>query len=253
MDNQSSSQETENKRTIVIVGPGGIGKSPLDEKIRKSVVRLDPYRLRPNGPRDKTDVLYVPPKIREEIESVLYTLGDSPVERESDEENLKWFPKSRIAIFTVRGEWQILFIPVASSESTSFKLELYAPILPIILLIDEIVKTLGKVKIVVLNPSPISLTSTKSDWLNIESDIEKRTYDNCKKRRDTEESAKKRASSVSIEAPSWKKLIMEHCATEACDWKYSEASVKSGEKDLNEACRLLVRLDPELAEFFDIE
>jgi uncharacterized protein (TIGR03435 family) len=44
--------------TLVLVGPGGMGKSPSDHVLEEDVVRVDPYRLRAVGPRDTADVLY---------------------------------------------------------------------------------------------------------------------------------------------------------------------------------------------------
>ncbi len=56
------------KQTLIIVGPGGVGKSPIDGLVRKDVLRLDPYRLRSKGhPRDTDDRLYAPPKLRDEL------------------------------------------------------------------------------------------------------------------------------------------------------------------------------------------
>ena len=44
------------EKTLMIFGPGGIGKSPIDRIVRSEAVRVDPYRLRPSGPRDSDDV-----------------------------------------------------------------------------------------------------------------------------------------------------------------------------------------------------
>lgn len=37
------------ERTVVVVGPGGVGKSPLDALFRDDMVKIDPYRLRSEG------------------------------------------------------------------------------------------------------------------------------------------------------------------------------------------------------------
>ena len=37
--------------TLFILGPGGIGKSNLDHLFKDSILKLDPYRLRVDGPR----------------------------------------------------------------------------------------------------------------------------------------------------------------------------------------------------------
>lgn len=56
------------KSTLIVVGPGGVGKSPIDDIVRSDVVRLDPYRLRSDGPRNQDDRLYAPPKLRDEVD-----------------------------------------------------------------------------------------------------------------------------------------------------------------------------------------
>jgi len=52
------------ERTVIIVGPGGVGKSPLDALFRDDIIKIDPYRLRPSGPRDSNDIFYAHPKLR---------------------------------------------------------------------------------------------------------------------------------------------------------------------------------------------
>lgn len=55
------------KNTLFIVGPGGIGKSPLSSLIKDEAVKIDPYRLRKRGPRDENDIFYTHPKLRNEL------------------------------------------------------------------------------------------------------------------------------------------------------------------------------------------
>src|SRR6476469_7422571 len=40
------------EQTLLIFGPGGIGKSPVDALVRADALRIDPYRLRGAGPRE---------------------------------------------------------------------------------------------------------------------------------------------------------------------------------------------------------
>lgn len=76
------------KNTLILTGPGGIGKGPLTNLIREDAVSIDPYRLRPDGPRRKSDdPLYAHPKLRTELHSILSSFGDFPrkIPRESNE------------------------------------------------------------------------------------------------------------------------------------------------------------------------
>ena len=53
--------------SLLLFGPGGIGKSPVDSIVRQDALRIDPYRLRPTGPCDAKDVYYAHPKLRSEL------------------------------------------------------------------------------------------------------------------------------------------------------------------------------------------
>ena len=72
MNPNMTSEETKEqkvgiRKTLVIMGPGGVGKSPLDALFKDGVIRLDPYRLRPNGPRGQGDKLYAPPELHDDL------------------------------------------------------------------------------------------------------------------------------------------------------------------------------------------
>src|SRR5437016_4100321 len=99
------------RNTLIIVGPGGVGKSPLDGRIRSDVVRFDPYRLREEGPRDENDRLYAPPKLREELSVVLRACGDTAIIQKTEYEIVEWYPIGGVSFFTARSEWQCLIIP----------------------------------------------------------------------------------------------------------------------------------------------
>ena len=61
--------------TLLVVGPGGIGKSPLDRCLKADVGRIDPYRLRHAGPRDSKDVFYAHLRLRDELYVTYQHLG----------------------------------------------------------------------------------------------------------------------------------------------------------------------------------
>jgi hypothetical protein len=94
-------------RTLIIVGPAGVGKGPLAKVIRDDAIAIDPYRSRKAGPRrDSGDPLYAPAKLRMELRSVLSSLGDSPCEIPCEGEQLEWYRNAKVLFFTVRLEWQ---------------------------------------------------------------------------------------------------------------------------------------------------
>lgn len=237
------------KNTLIIVGPGGVGKGPLTRLIRANAVALDPHRLRTNGPRrESNDPLYAPPKFRLELLSVLSALGDSLRDIPCETEKLEWCPKSKVLLFTVRGEWQCLILYGLENEIA--KAELYAPIIPAILGITEISKSIGKIKVIVLNPSKIHL-SEMSSW----TDLQEITRENCKRRGDSSISIAKRVSTIPIEAPAWRALIADYHAIEITNWQFSEYrfKVEDNRHLLIEARRTILNISPELDIFFKNE
>jgi len=231
------------KSTLIIVGPGGVGKSPIDSLVRSDVIRLDPYRLRTDGPRDQGDRLYAPPKLHDELASVFNGFADSATIKKAANETVEWYPKACVAFFTVRGEWQCMIVP--SDMGTLAKMEIYAPVLPTLLTINEFGKALGDCKIIVLNPAPESLL-TMSNWTLLED----RTQHNCSERGDSEKSIQKRVKSVASEAPYWCDLVKTYGAIEAVDWQFPEYIYKQ-DADANEkAKQRLLSQDGTLEQFF---
>jgi hypothetical protein len=237
------------KSTLIIVGPGGIGKGPLSGLIKDDAVAIDPYRLRPDGPRrDSDDPLYAPPRIRTELHSLLTVLGDSLRPIPCEPERMEWFPKGKVLFFTVRSEWQCLILQGLDSEIA--QAELYAPILPAILGIDEIRQSIGHIHVMVLNPCPKSL-SDMADWR----DLEDKTRYNCKQRGDSDTSVARRVGTIPIEAPAWKTLVRDQSALEFTDWPFPEHRFKNEDNVqlLRQARATILRQHPELETFFKEE
>src|SRR5690349_20092248 len=115
--------------SLMLFGPGGIGKSPVDSIVRRDALRIDPYRLRPTGPRDQEDVFYAHPNLRGELSLAFKHLGDRR-ERLSEQPAVDWFPNSQAAFFDVRGEWQCLLL--GGLFATHAKVEIYAPAVPVL-------------------------------------------------------------------------------------------------------------------------
>ena len=154
------------ERTIFVVGPGGVGKSPLDAVFRDDVIRIDPYRLRTSGPRDSNDVFYAHPNLRDEWRSVLAALGDQAVQIGSRERPVEWFPRGQVLFFKVREIWQLLAL--RGLEGQLAKVEIHAPVLPILLSHPDVSSLLGNEKVVIiLNPAPESVMGME-DWAQLE-------------------------------------------------------------------------------------
>ena len=208
------------QKTVIIVGPGGIGKSPIDSLLRDDIIKLDPYRLRPQGPRHASDVLYVHPKLRTELLVLLKQMGDSPIKLKCDKEDIEWYPKFMVLFFTVRGVWQLLMLRGVDGQVA--KAEIYAPILLSLLNIQNIRSLLGQSEVVILNPSSQRLT-VMQNW----KDIEDKTEDNCTRRGDSTKSIRKRVNSIVMEAPAWKELINNQNGTEFSNWEFLEYKYKT--------------------------
>jgi len=204
------------ERTIFVVGPGGVGKSPLDAVFRDDVIRIDPYRLRTSGPRDSSDVFYAHPRLRAEWRSVLAALGDQAVQIGSRERPVEWFPRSQVLFLKVRHIWQLL--PLRGLAGQLAKVEMHAPVLPALLSNPDVSSLLGNEKaIIILNPAPESVTGMQ-DW----NQLEEKTRQNCTRRGDSPESIAERAGSTADEALAWRWLIQEHAATEYTAWEFPE-------------------------------
>jgi hypothetical protein len=244
------------ERTAVVVGPGGVGKSPLDALFRDDMVKIDPYRLRSDGPRDSNDLFYAHPKFRNELHLVLTTLGDKLRQISCPGQPIEWFPRAEVLFYKVRDDWQLLILN--GLEGQIAKAEIYAPILPTLLSTPDISSLFGKVKIIVLNPASESVMVTQ-DWKYLEDKTEK----NCTQRGDSLESVQERVHSIAKEAPAWKQLIQENAATEYCDWEFPEylykrsppevSMVEYQKQMLTEARSCLLEGNPDLDEFFKDE
>jgi hypothetical protein len=243
------------RRTAIVVGPGGIGKSPLDF-LFKVDARIDPYRLRSDGPRDSGDVLYAPPRLRDELLSALATLGDQVLQIGRPDWPMEWFPRAKVLFFKVRDDWQCVILN--GLEGQTAKAEIYAPILPTLLSTPDISDLLGKTEIILLNPAPQSVTAMQ-DWKR----LEKETRHNCTGRGDSLKSVQDRVRSIAGEASAWKQLIQEYAATEYCAWEFPEylykrpppgvGMVEHQKRTLIQARSRLLEGNPDLGLFFKRE
>lgn len=236
--------------TFMIFGPSGVGKSPLDKLVRKDVIRLEPYRLRPGGPRNAGDVLYAPPCLREQLHLTFHRLGLAP---SFPARGIEWFPQAMTVLLKVRTDWQVLFL--AGVEGKLAKAEIYAPSLIQLLDIPAIRHLFGDLKMVILNPATKAIgpeaQSPGEEEALLQALIEC-TEQNCTMRGDPSEQAKKRAESVREELPAWRRLIYLG-AREYVGWPFPE--YKYGRRDdpdpiiLAQARSELVRRWPDLAVF----
>jgi len=229
--------------TLIIVGPGGIGKGPLDGIIKKDALRIDPYRLRGSGPRDQGDLFYAHPKLRDELYLTFQRLG---LGLTCLSEDVHWFPQAMTLFLRVRRDWQVLFLEGLDGEIA--KAETYAPAILVLLSNPQIRHVFGRLSMVVLNPVGALATLATLD------ELKRKTQENCQLRGDSPTSAEERAVSAGKEAPAWRQMI-ELGAIEYPNWPFPEHVYKIGDRKekLIEARQTILTRNPCLEVFFKTE
>lgn len=210
------------QNTLLIFGPGGIGKSPLDHIIKREVVRIDPYRLR-ERPRDRDenggipDLFYANRNLRSELLWIFDTLGDAK-ELLSRRPPVEWFSKARTAFFDVRGEWQCLLLGALDAHLA--KAEVFGPAVPVLFSRQDVREFFGDLTIIILNPVG-SLTTLGADY----EAVKRATADNCRKAGRSEKDIKKRVKSIddpeAPEATAWLSML-ELGGLEFTNWVFPE-------------------------------
>ena len=99
------------ERTVIIVGPGGVGKSPL-ESLFATDVSIDPYRLRPEGPdKNKNDMFYAHTQLRLQLEDIFKVFKQSPQEiGRIGDDSILWYTRAETLLFKVRKQDQVLIL-----------------------------------------------------------------------------------------------------------------------------------------------
>ncbi len=238
-------------KTLLIFGPGGIGKSPLDDIVARDVIRIDPYRMR-ERPRDRDenggipDFFYAHPKLRQELAWAFQNLGDTK-ESLSIEPIVEYFPKAQAAFFDVRGDWQCLLLGGLQAEHA--KAEIFGPAVPPLFSRPDVQRAFGDFKIVILNPSE-SLRTLGGDY----EPIKKKTEENCKNAGRSEKDTEKRVASIdgagASEAKSWLAML-DLGGIEYSNWEFPEYVYEEGRMaKLIQAKKVLLAQDYGLESFF---
>lgn len=237
-------------KTLLIFGPGGIGKTAIDDIIRHDVVRVDPYRMR-KRPRDREenggihDFFYANPKLRPELTWIFQNLGDTR-ETLSSKPPVEFFPKARAAFFDVRGEWQCLLLGTLQAQLA--KAEVFGPAVPALFNRPDVRAAFGDLSIVILNPvQPLATLNG-----NYES-IKKATADNCARAGRHEEEIKKRVKSIddpeAAEATAWLEML-DLGGIEFPNWAFPEYVYKENRiATLIEARKALITDLPAISQF----
>ena len=219
--------------TTIMLGPAGIGKSPLDKLFKENVIRVEPYRVReaPRGPHDK---YYVSQEVRDRLRLLCH---DGAVDVLSD---IEIYPL--VSFFRVRDADQFLLPPRPSRVPPSYKVEVYAPVLARLLNLEAAQQCLpfltgGKsyrVLIIILNPCPTGLQDVKHSRL---SEVVEHAVACRHKLKDTEpKKAKKdiqsRIESLPAELATWKVLLdkadqTEFCVVDVTDWEHLEYTYRA--------------------------
>lgn len=239
------------QKTLMIFGPGGIGKSSLDDIIRRDALRIDPYRLR-EKPRDskenggKPDFFYAHRNLYSEISSAFIALGDR-VERLSAKPVVEWFPKTRTTFFSVRGEWQCLLL--GSLNAQFAKAEIFAPAVNVLFQQQNIRQLFGNVSILILNPGR-SLRECNGNY----DSLKKSTAKNCKMAGRCDKEIKKRCDFIDDEVSVWLAMLDTCDAIEFSEWRFPEHVYKTNRAlMLIEARKTLLSSAPSLGVFFKEE
>lgn len=232
-------------QTLFILGPSGVGKSPLEELLRPEVQRLNPYRLRPSGPRDAADCYYTHADLEKQLRASFGCLGELPIEIS---ENVEWYTKAGVLLFKVRGERQILFL--SALEGLRVKGEIYAPVLVKLLAVPTLRKIFGELRIILLNPAAQSVCQLPKN--RVLRNLKKITAQNLRRRGDSTDAVNRRIASIDEEFPAWRELVSKWNAVEYCQWSFPEYRYKTEDRPalLRGAKDTLLKKCPELNDFF---
>ena len=229
--------------TLLVVGPGGIGKSPLDKALKAEVGRIDPYRLRKAGPRDTKDIFYAHPRLRDELYLTYQRLG---ISLSCLSETVHWFPAANTLFLKVRDEWQFLMLEALPDGIA--KAEIFAPAIPTMFENPQVRRWFGRVSMIILNPvAPLAALPDLNP-------MKTATEINCQERGDTPQSIQKRVTSIDEEAGAWRQMIALG-ATEFDNWGFAEYVFREkGDKaTLVQARKTLLDRCPNLEVFFKTE
>lgn len=226
-------------KVLVVTGPGGVGKSCVEDGlISPSCAKLPMFRLRKGGPRNSGDSYYSHTDLKDLIIGIHTTLGAKFVQVSNE---ILWCRKTQLAFLKVRDEWQLVKLVLNPHDTIFF--EVYAPRLVEMLQDSSLAQVLTPAKIVILNP--VESVANGLDHMR------KATYENCKLRGDTNKSIDDRVSSIDVEASAWKTLIRDFGALEVTHWPFLEYRFQKEDRKklLVDARSHLVEIDAGLEPF----
>ena len=183
--------------TLFIFGPGGTGKRSLDHLLKDDVVRIYPHVLRSSGLRGTNDIRYAHPGLYDNIIDLFRVFGTMGRYLPADEA-VWWYSRPGTLFYKVRGEYHILFLHLPYWYEV--KVEIYPPVIPVILKNKPSKKHFGRINIIILNPAD------DLDNIDVLKDL---TRENCSNRGDSEESINEILASVDEEIGSWRQMIDE--------------------------------------------
>jgi len=202
-------------KTLLIFGPSGVGKSPLEELLKPEIQRVNPYRLRPSGPRGPDDFYYAHPDLEDQLSASFKRLGDSPLKIA---DCIQWYPKAMVLVFPVRDRKQILFL--SNFRQTLAKAEIYAPVFVKLLEHPDLRLLFGELQIILLNPASVSVVS--EDVESVIQELKEHTGRNLRERGDSEKAIEQRVASIDEEFPAWQRLIRDYNGIEYVNWQFPE-------------------------------
>jgi len=160
------------------------------------------------------------------------------------DETVWWYTRPGTLCYKVRGEYHILFLHRQYWDEV--KVEIYPPVLPVILKNKPSKKYFGRINIIIINPAD------DLDNIDVLKDL---TRENCSKRGDSEESINEVLTSVDEEIGSWRQMIDEFGAIVYNNWKFPEYLYPAVNRTelLKEARNCLLDRNPQLEIFLKPE
>lgn len=241
-------------KLLFVIGPGGVGKSPLAKTLHEDCVSLDPIRYRKDGPRDKNDSFYVSETEYLDKKNQLTESNGQDDLIENEHTGSVFYKNGNALVFKTKESDQILYIPMEVIDEQLYKLEVHSS--EISFLLDKVgidKMLIADIFFVFLNPSSFPISNPKC----LE-DMKQLTRLNCEKRSENPNgdvtSINYRVNAVEEDLVIWNELMNRYPSKffEFTEWEYPEYEYKNRNHNeiTKEVYELVADKAPDLIDFF---